>query len=159
MADSEAYERFLKSTNIGYEQWHDGIGYDLDAFAQMTLEEKERVVRDFRAKGSLDWRDMEILKLSGDRESFDKLRDVLATGSIDERASALRELIDMGKMSGSVPDVQLAHVLDAINGIAGLTTALTRAASWLTASCERSCAPIIICAPLAWAAPETPFSW
>jgi|SRR6185295_11329612 len=128
MADSEAYERFLKSTKIGYDEWHDGIGYDLDAFAQMTPEEKHRVAQDLQARGNLDWRDMEVLKLHGDRASFDKLRDVLATGSIGERASALRELIEMKKMPGSVPDVQLAHVLDDIDGIGGMSTALQIAA-------------------------------
>jgi hypothetical protein len=124
VADSEAYERFQKSTKIGYDEWHDGTGYDLDAFAEMTAEEKDHVTEQLRAKGSLDWRDMEVLQLHGDRESFDKLRDVLATGSIDERAHALRLLIEMGRMPGNVPDVQLAHVLDDIDGIAGMTTAL-----------------------------------
>src|SRR6185436_15021826 len=128
MADSEAYERFQKSTNIGYDEWHDGIGYDLDAFAQMTTEEKSRVAQVLRARGTLDWRDMEVLRLHGGNESFEKLRDLLATGSIDERAHALRELIEMGKMSGNVPDVQLAHVLDDIDGLAGMTTALMIAA-------------------------------
>jgi hypothetical protein len=124
VAGSEAYERFQKSTKIGYAEWHDGTGYDLNAYAEMTAEEKDYVAQELRARGNLDWRDMEILKLHGGRESFDKLRDLLATGSIDERAHALRALIDMGKMSGNVPDVQLAHVLDDIDGIAGMTTAL-----------------------------------
>jgi hypothetical protein len=124
VANSEAFERFQKSTKLGYDDWHDGTGYDLDAFSEMTSNEKERVVQEIRSKGNLDWRDMEVLRLHGDRESFDKLRDILATGSIDERAHALRELIAVGKMSGSVPDVQLAHILDDITGIAGMTTAL-----------------------------------
>jgi len=124
VANSEAYERFQKSTKVGYDQWRDGLSYDLDAFAEMTAEEKDRVAQELQARGNLDWRDMEILKLHGDRQSFGKLRDLLATGSIDERVHSLRELIDMGKMSGSVPDVQLSHVLDDIDGIAGMTTAL-----------------------------------
>ena len=124
VASSEAYERFQKSKKIGYDEWHDGTSYDLDAYAEMTSEEKDNVAQELRARGNLDWRDMEILKLHGSRECFDSLRDLLATGSIDERADALRALIDMGKMSGNVPDVQLAHVLDDIDGIAGMTTAL-----------------------------------
>src|SRR5262249_6440994 len=56
--------------------------------------------------------------------SFNKLRGVLASGTIAERAYALRNLIDMGKMSGNVPDFQLAHVLDDVNGLEGLTTSL-----------------------------------
>ena len=57
---------------------------------------------------------MEVLRLDGGHESFERLRDVLARGSVEERAHALGELIEMGKMSGSVPDVQLAHVLDVL---------------------------------------------
>src|SRR6266480_1749244 len=108
MADSEAFQRFQKSKNISYEQWHDGIGYDLDAFGQMLQEEKDRVVQEIHAKGNLDWRDMEVLRLHGDRASFDKLRNVLASGTIDERAAALRSLMDMGKLSASVCDFQLS---------------------------------------------------
>ena len=120
MADSEFFQRFQKS----YEQWHDGIGYDLDAFASMSPEEKESVLSELRSKGSLDWRDMEVLALDDDRASFDKLRDVLASGSIGERASALRSLIDMGKIQASVCDFQLSHVLDDIDGFPGMTVAL-----------------------------------
>jgi hypothetical protein len=45
MADSEFFQRFQKSRNIAYEQWHDGIGYDLDAFASMSPEEKRACSR------------------------------------------------------------------------------------------------------------------
>jgi hypothetical protein len=124
MADSAAFQRFQKSRNIGYEQWHDGVGYDLDAFGEMSPEEKNSVIREIHAKGNLDWRDMEVLALHGDRASFDKLRDVLASGTIDERASALRSLVNTGKISGSVCDFQLSHVLDEIDGIPGMTIAL-----------------------------------
>jgi len=124
MPHSETYERFMKSTNIGFDQWHDGIGYDLQAYQQMTPEERDRVAKNLHMKGQLDWRDMEVLRLHGDSDSFDKLRDVLATGSIDARAHALGELIEMGKMSGSVADVQLAHVIDDIDGIEGMVPAL-----------------------------------
>jgi len=124
MADSEFFQQFQKSRNIGYEQWHDGVGYDLEAFAAMSPEEKESVLSELRSKATLDWRDMEVLALDENRASFDKLRDVLASGSIDERASALRSLIDMGKLAESVCDFQLSHVLDDIDGIPGMTIGL-----------------------------------
>ena len=28
---SESFDRFMASTTIDYEAWHDGVGYDLDA--------------------------------------------------------------------------------------------------------------------------------
>jgi hypothetical protein len=124
MNRSEAWERFQKSTNIGFYEWHDGVGYDLDAFAAMTTEERDAVAAELCEKLRLDWRDMDVLRIHGSSASFNKLRDALASGTIEERAYALRNLIDMGKMSGNVPDFQLAHVLDDVNGFEGLTTSL-----------------------------------
>jgi len=124
MNPSNPHERFRRSMVIGMDEWRDGIGYDLDAFAAMTPTEKDAVAAELRSKPSLDWRDMEVLKLHGGSESFDRLRDVLAGGTPDQRAHALRELIEMGKMSGSVPDVQLSHVLDVVTIGDGMTTAL-----------------------------------
>ena len=48
---------------IGYEQWHDGIGYDLQALAGMTPEDRAAVetilIRQLVGPG--DWRDVEAL--------------------------------------------------------------------------------------------------
>jgi hypothetical protein len=125
MSDSEPFEKFRQSKKLTYEQWHDGVAYDLEAFAQMTPAERDQAAAEIRARLTLDWRDMEILRLHDSRESFDRLRDALAGGKIEERAYALRELIKAGRMSGSVPDFQLASVLEQVNGVLdGLTTAL-----------------------------------
>src|SRR5207249_1687233 len=51
---SDAYTKFMKSTIMDYEKWHDGIGYDLDAFRQMTPQEQAGVVAELKAKGNRD---------------------------------------------------------------------------------------------------------
>ena len=76
------------------------------------------------ARQTLDWRDMEVLRVHNGPESFDRLREALASGGIEERAYALAELIKTGRMSSSVPDFQLSHVLDELTEIRGLTIAL-----------------------------------
>lgn len=111
MAHSPAYERFVRSQQIGYDQWHDGVGYDLDAFAQMTPQERDAVAAATRANPKPDWRDMEVLGAHGGRASLERLRHLLAEGSARSRAWALGVLIDAGQMPGSVADVQLAHII------------------------------------------------
>src|SRR5439155_15244320 len=124
---SEAFEKFKKSMSIGYEEWHDGVGYDLEAFDAMRLDERESVVADFRAKGKgdLDWREMEVLGHENSKASFDRLRDELVGGSVDNRAHALGTIDDMGRMAGSVFDRKLGELLDdSADDDDGLTQAL-----------------------------------
>ncbi len=65
MGRSDAYERFQKSMVIGFDQWHDGIGYDLDAFRAMRAEEQAEVVKSLKARGpNHDWRDIEVFELA-----------------------------------------------------------------------------------------------
>jgi hypothetical protein len=33
---SPAYHRFVASTHLDYEKWHDGVPYDMAAFAAMS---------------------------------------------------------------------------------------------------------------------------
>jgi hypothetical protein len=115
MPHSEAYDRFLRSKQIGYDQWHDGTGYDLDAFAAMTPHERDEEARRAREAVSPDWRDLELLGAHGGEQSIKHLRDLLTHPSIDTRAHALDVLIDRGHTPGAVPDVQLSHIINAID--------------------------------------------
>jgi len=61
------YQRFLDSMVIGYTQWHDGDGYDLNALAALTDEERgaaENVLITHLATKA-DWRDVEALAALG----------------------------------------------------------------------------------------------
>jgi len=64
---SPAYTTFLDSMKIGYEQWHDGTGYDLDALLQIDAEEREAIetvlVQHLNSPG--DWSDVEALHALG----------------------------------------------------------------------------------------------
>lgn len=114
MSQTDAYTRFLSSKNIGYEQWHDGVGYDMEAFAAMTPAEQDREVLIALEKDNPDWRDMDVLAAKNDHACFERLRDLLLHPSIETRGHALSRLIESGRTSGSVPDVQLAHIIDAL---------------------------------------------
>jgi hypothetical protein len=126
MPHSDAYATFRKSMDIGYDQWKEGEGYDLDAFAQMTPEERDEVTREMLEKNQLDWRDMQVLAKVNSKETFDKLRDYISRPhSVQTRAWATRELIDMpGRMSGAVPDKKVADLVETCTDDDGLTTTL-----------------------------------
>lgn len=114
MSQTDAYTRFLASKSIGYEQWHDGIGYDMKAFAAMAPAEQDHEVRIALEKNDPDWRDLDVIAAKNDRACVDHLRDLLLHPSVETRGHALSRLIDGGHTPGSVPDVQLAHIIDAL---------------------------------------------
>lgn len=64
---SEAYQTFLDSMNIGFDQWHDGTGYDLDALSQLTAPERASIEQLLTGKlaNNGDWRDLEALAALG----------------------------------------------------------------------------------------------
>ncbi|HWB19946.1 MAG TPA: hypothetical protein VG711_06575 [Phycisphaerales bacterium] len=125
MAHSDAHKKYLASKTIDYEKWHEGEGYDLNAFAQMTSEEREAEVQSICDMPSPDWRDLQVLRVHNTKQSIDRLRSLLARASMDVRVYALRELIKGGHTPGSVADVQLAHLLNEMqDDDTGLTQAL-----------------------------------
>jgi ATP-dependent DNA ligase len=54
---SAAQERFLASTDIDYERWHEGTGYDLDALRELDPDERFRTEQWLLARAGQDWRD------------------------------------------------------------------------------------------------------
>ncbi len=126
MTHSSAYSTFQASKTIGYEEWHDGIGYDLEAFEKMTQAERDAEAEAAAAIEDPDWRDIEILGAHGGKKSIERLRDLLTHSSIETRAQALDTLIDHDHTPGSVADVQLAHIIEAIDNEndEGMTQAL-----------------------------------
>src|SRR4051812_30557897 len=105
MLHSDAYQRFQKSTVMNYETWHDGIGYDLDAFKQMTADEQTQIINEIRQRSDKDWRDAQLLEFVGSDEKHSKqadqtLREMADSDSIDLPAQlrAIEALIDAGKL-------------------------------------------------------------
>ena len=58
---SDALSRFLASMTLDYEKWHDGIGYDLAALAELSAAELAAVERTLIDHEPRDWRDIEAL--------------------------------------------------------------------------------------------------
>jgi hypothetical protein len=53
--------RFIKSMNIDYEKWHDGIGYDIEALKRTNNKERKEIERILVNRDRRDWRDIEAL--------------------------------------------------------------------------------------------------
>ena len=62
-------EKFLASMSIGYEQWHDGIGYDLEALDDIASPEKDEIVKMLSVRSPLTWRELEALAHIGTGEA------------------------------------------------------------------------------------------
>ncbi len=64
---NKAYQLFLDSMVVEFNQWHDGRGYDLEVLGRLGSEERasieERLVENLKQAG--DWRDVEVLAALG----------------------------------------------------------------------------------------------
>lgn len=91
---SAAYERFVASTNIDYERWHEGIGYDLDALRELDPDERFRAEHWLRARAGQDWRDLEGLLALGSPTARAAVVEQLRRGKLEQRLHAARYLTD-----------------------------------------------------------------
>ena len=98
-APSEARKAFDASMVIGYEQWHDGIGYDLDALAKLTEAERGAVASDLIHRitsGDGGWRDVEALVALGTNQAKRALQDALPRADLTLRLHIGHALAGMG---------------------------------------------------------------
>lgn len=82
----------MASTDIGYEQWHDGVGYDLGALAELKDDERDEAERWLLARADRDWRDVEGLLALGSERARGAVVDQLCHGMIEIRLVAARRL-------------------------------------------------------------------
>jgi hypothetical protein len=54
-------QRFKASMKIGFEEWHDGIGYDIEAIKIASQTEREAIEQILVNHNPRDWRDIEAL--------------------------------------------------------------------------------------------------
>jgi len=76
---------------INYEKWHDGIGCDLEALDQMSLEDRDKVVdilRDFNESNA--WQNLEALNHINSSKAKDAIKSALQHPSLQVRISASR---------------------------------------------------------------------
>jgi hypothetical protein len=130
---SEPCRKFLDSTNIGYEQWHDGIGYDLEALGQVTETERrfisDMLLRRVRLREA-HWRDIEALEALNLPEALPVLEQALQTAKPETRLRIAQALLAQG--APVEVDRIIADILRRGRYEDGLSAALDLAASHAT---------------------------
>jgi hypothetical protein len=58
---------------IDYGKWRDGEPYDIPALAEITPEERDQLVDEIIAMGSLDWREVEALEALGTPKALKRI--------------------------------------------------------------------------------------
>lgn len=89
---SPAYRRFMASTDINYERWHDGVGYDLAALGELDGGECAEAERWLVARAGHDWRDLEGLVTLGTATARAAVVEQLRRGKLEQRLWAARYL-------------------------------------------------------------------
>jgi hypothetical protein len=123
---TSAYQRFQDSKVITYERWHDGIGYDLEALAEMTGAERQSVETDL-IRNTTNWRDIEALAALGTDTAKAHIRNHLTHGASELRLAAAHALA-ADKDSSRDREDAIVHALEAAEPMNGLARALDMAA-------------------------------
>jgi hypothetical protein len=128
---SPAFDRFMASTDIDDERWHDGIGYDLPALEELDGEERSRIEAWLLARAGEDWRDIEGLLALGTADARAAVIEQLRHGTIEMRLAAARRLpedpaIEADREAAIVDGLAIATVMT------GLSTAIDLAGQYRT---------------------------
>lgn len=81
--------RFEASMAIDYEKWREGIGYDLDAIAQATPDERAMIETLVLSRHADDWRDVEALIALDTPRTREALRQAFRRGPVATRMAIL----------------------------------------------------------------------
>jgi len=109
-----AYQRFIESMNIGYEQWHDGIGYDVESLAGMTPEERtevETILIAHLVKPG-DWRDVEALVALGTPAAMEAVNAARKHRDPKVREYVLNTLAGAGPQSAAELEDEIVHAVE-----------------------------------------------
>jgi hypothetical protein len=118
---SAAYDRFMASTDIDYDRWKEGEGYDLAALGALEPDEAFRVEHWLIARAGEDWRDLEGLLALGTPAGRSAVVDQLRHGKLEQRLAAARRLTDDPEAAATDPSFA-ADRDDAV--VAGLGSAV-----------------------------------
>jgi hypothetical protein len=121
-----AYRRFQDSKVMTYERWHDGLGYDLEALAEMTDAERKSVESEL-IRNTTNWRDIEALAALGTDTAKAHIRKQIEQGSSEVRLAAARALAG-DKESDRAREDAIIHALKTAEPMNGLARALDMAA-------------------------------
>jgi len=82
---------------IDVEKWRDGVGFDVEALKQVTIEERDSLVKTLeeRLRASGDWREIEALAAIGTTQAIDVIRQASKSGSSETRLHAAKQIAEI----------------------------------------------------------------
>jgi hypothetical protein len=125
-----ALQRFLDSMPMDFERWHDGIGYDLAALAEMTAEEREELEVLLLSRGVNDWRDVQALAALNTERSLAALRHAMESGNLSATLAVAEQAPQLTDPVGQATAIVAA--LETAQWFEGLGQALDLAAAYPT---------------------------
>jgi hypothetical protein len=123
--------------SIGYEQWHDGIGYDLEALGRLADDERQLALDLLVAQKAADWRDIEALDCLGSQEAIKHIEDGLKSKDITVRIEAAERLARRALLSDAKIESLIIDALDATTLLNGMVRALAFAEAHPTTNVRR----------------------
>jgi hypothetical protein len=121
---SEAFEKFQRSMNIGYAEWHDGIGYDLDAISALPPDERLRAEDLVVNRRLADWRDIEALDRFGSERALAEMEKALGVKSLDVRIEAAQRLARRGAIKEAEIERVIVNALNETTILNGMVKTL-----------------------------------
>jgi hypothetical protein len=127
--DETAIARFERSLLIDYEQWHDGVGYDVAVLRELSDQQRRGI--EARLTPPDGWRDIEalaVLASLGSDSARAELRRVATSGSSETRLAVMRyapQLVD-----DTARTAALVEALDSATAFDSFTTTLEQVAAF-----------------------------
>lgn len=121
LTSAAAWKRFQESTQIGYEQWHDGVGYDLGALDDLDDHDRKRAEEFLLPRAEADWRDLEALERLGTPRAL----DAISRARLSKNAEIRMYAFSYGpEASADERDRAIVESLDEVEPFAGLTVTM-----------------------------------
>lgn len=112
----------MSSTNIDYDAWHDGAGYDLEALAALAGAERDDAEQFLLDRAGSDWRDLEGLVTLGSARAREAVVNQLQNGRPEQRLWAARFLGEEAPRSDR--EAAVVDGLEQTEFLSGLSVAL-----------------------------------
>jgi hypothetical protein len=88
-------QRFEASMKIGFEEWHDGIGYDIEAIKIASQTEREAIEQVLISHSPRDWRDIEALAEINTNSARDTIKEAIKDSNPVVRVAVARFAPDL----------------------------------------------------------------
>ena len=134
---SDAFDRFVRTMKVGYIEWHDGIGYDLDALDSLTGEERRQAEDLVMAREGADVRDIAALDRIGSERALAAVCAAATSERLEVRMAAVWRLARRGLLSEQQVEETIINALDHATFHNGANAVLTQASVFRSPALRR----------------------